>query len=758
MMTYKKAVAIIAGVVLLTLGSIALISTLKFDYDFEAFFPQDDPETDFYLEFRDAFETDNDFFIVVVENKEGIFKEDFLVKVDSLNRALKKVDHVVEAIGPTDLTEFVRDPLLGSVFTRPVLRFNEPENYQIDSTSIYSNKSFVGVFVSEDAKSVAINLKHEERLGKLKCDQLSIDIEEQVKAMGFDEYHVIGRALGQRIYVEMMIKELITFISLSLIITIVFLFIAFRSGWGIIIPTLVVMISILWTLGFMRLIGKNIDLMITVLPTIIFVVGMSDSVHVLTKYLQELRSGKDKYEALRYAFKSIRLATFLTALTTSIGFLTLTLSNIKPISDFGIYTAMGVMLAYGLTFTMLPAVLFLAKPKRLYAFSSSDDFWTKKLHRALAWIFRFRNRVLIGGVAVLALGFYGISLLIVDNVMLEDLRDDHFLKQEFRYMEKHYSGVRPFEMAILPKEGVDIYDRDFLVAVDSIDSFLETSYGVGNLMSISRIVKNLHKGLNGGQSDFFIVPEQHEIEQIKKILKRKDIKELSQLFVNVEQRTLRISGKVGDLGRIHFEGLNGQLDQYIQRNQLDRLLDYKVTGTAHLIDVNNRALVDNMVLDLLLSVFMVGLVMAIIYKSPRMLFLTIIPNVIPLILVGGIMGFSGIPIKVSTSIVFNIAFGIAVDDTIHFLARVRTLLADGYTLPYAVKRTFLTTGKAMIITTLILCGGFMTLIASSFLGTFYIGYLITITLIIGVVTELLFAPLIVLYFYKHKPKVEQSLI
>jgi predicted RND superfamily exporter protein len=114
------------------------------------------------------------------------------------------------------------------------------------------------------------------------------------------------------------------------------------------------------------------------------------------------------------------------------------------------------------------------------------------------------------------------------------------------------------------------------------------------------------------------------------------------------------------------------------------------------------------------------------------------------------MGFTGIPIKISTSIIFNIAFGIAVDDTIHFLARVRTFLGEGLTLRYAVKRTFLTTGKAMVITTLILCGGFMTLIASNFLGTFYIGILITLTLIIGLVTELLFAPLVVLFFFKPK--------
>ena len=180
------------------------------------------------------------------------------------------------------------------------------------------------------------------------------------------------------------------------------------------------------------------------------------------------------------------------------------------------------------------------------------------------------------------------------------------------------------------------------------------------------------------------------------------------------------------------------------------LMNYELTGTAHLIDVNNKSLVENTVWDLLISVLVIGIIMGIVYKSWRMVPLTIIPNLFPLLLVAGIMGLTGIPLKVSTSIIFNIAFGIAVDDTIHFLARVKSFLNEGLSVQYAVKRTFLTTGKAMIVTTLILSAGFTTLIFSQFLGTYYIGLLVSLTLFIALFAELIYSPLIILYFFRKK--------
>ena len=340
------------------------------------------------------------------------------------------------------------------------------------------------------------------------------------------------------------------------------------------------------------------------------------------------------------------------------------------------------------------------------------------------------------------------SRIEVDNKMLEDLRDTHILKQEFNYMENAFSGCRPFELSIELKSDTQAYSAAFLHDLDTIGSFLTKEYGVGGLISLSEIIKTSNKALNAGQQEFYNIPQDpYELGKIEKFLNRKDLREISSLYYNKEKNLIRISGKVADSGRKHYDTLNTRLGDFIAANRTTDF-NFHVTGTAHLIDLNNKSLVENMVWDLLLSVVVIGLVMGVVYKSWKMILLTIIPNLIPLLIVAGIMGLTGIPIKVSTSIIFNIAFGIAVDDTIHFLARVRTVLGEGLSVIYAVKRTFLTTGKAMIVTTLILSGGFLTLILSDFLGTFYIGFLISLTLFIAIVCELMITPLLVMFFYK----------
>jgi uncharacterized protein len=749
-MQKKSSIAVVVSVIVVTLLCVWLALGLRFSYDFEAFFPQDDPETDFYLELRNRFETDNDFFIVALENNGSVFQQAFLSKVDSLSHALAGIPDVTAATGPTDLKRIIRDPVLGQVMEVPMLRWQQPEAYAADSIELAGTTGLVGWFFSADYRTVAIHLRHTQKLSKDRCDQLSENIETVVGGFDFPKTHLIGRALGQKLYVELMIHELILFISLSLLLTTIFLFIAFRSAWGILIPTLVVLISILWTVGFIRLMGNELDLMLTILPTILFVVGMSDSVHVLTKYMQELRNGREKKDAIRYAFKSIRLATFLTAVTTSIGFLTLVLSNIEPISKFGIYTSVGIMLAYGLTYSLLPAILFLAKPVRLQTFALSDDFWTLKLHAALRWIIRRRYGITIGTILVCIVSAIGIYQVEVDNKMLEDLRDEHRLKQEFFFMEEHFSGCRPFEMAIMLSNPEQINDADFIHDMDTLNHWLREEYGVGSLVSYTEILKSVNQANNAGERDFYVIPQDSvELRRLNKLMARKEFAEVMNMHFDREAGILRIAGKIGDFGRKHYEQLNVRLDQFIQQNCTTKF-DYKVTGTAHLIDLNNRYLVENMVWDLLLSMVVIGLIMGFVYRSPKMIILTIIPNLIPLIIVGGIMGYAGIPLKVSTSIIFNIAFGIAVDDTIHFLARVRTLLREGLSPLYAVKRTFLTTGKAMVVTTLILSGGFLTLILSDFMGTFYIGLLISLTLFIALIAELLVSPLVIIFFYRKK--------
>jgi uncharacterized protein len=724
-----------------------LISKIEFDYNFENFFPQDDPETEFYQSFRHHFETDNDFVIVGLVNQEGIFMQPFLERVDSLSAIFAQVKHIEEVLSPTLMKDVIIDPTGTPRGTKNLIRVDQPEYYSADSAKIYQREELIGTAFSADGKSLVIQLKHKEFLSKSACDSLSYELQDILTKFTFDESHIVGRSIGQTYYVSMMQREVVMFIFLSLVLIILFLFIAFRSAWGIWVPLTVVMLSVIWILGLMQLTGKAIDIMLIILPTIIFVVGMSDVVHVLSRYFEELRAGQSKLQALKISFKEIGMATFLTSLTTAIGFLTLVPSSIKPISDFGLYTSIGVFVAFILAFSLLPSVLVLSKTPKIVTYKDGKVFWTKQMHLLFGWTLRNRKSILIGSALVGALAIFGATKVELNNYLLEDLRETDPLKQEFLFFEEHFAGGRPFELALMLDDTTNVYDRSVLMDISRIDSFLVHSYEVGNLISPAQIIKTANRTLKGGQVRFAVIPDsQREINKLVRTIERSEGNEFLSLFVNEEKHVARINGKVADAGAKAFQSKNVALDKFLAELS-PHGLQVKVTGTANLIDLNNESLARDMTYGLFFAFLVVACVVGIMFKSWKMTIVCLIPNFFPLLLILGIMGFAGIDLKVSTSIIFTIAFGIAVDDTIHFMSKLRLQLAKGRSMLYAVKRTFISTGKAIVVTSIILCGGFLTLVLSNFLGTFYIGLLISLTLLFAVLADLLLLPVLIIYLF-----------
>ena len=750
-MNYRRiAKSVLWGIVVLTAFSGVLISNLGFDYNFENFFPKDDDETEFFKTFRHEFETDNDFIIVGLVDKNGVFNQDFMRRADSLVSILDTLPNVVEIASPTRFKDVIIDPLSGRPFERDLINWRNSNELSKDSAIIYKRGEMVGTFFSEDANALAIQVKHAEFLSKQGCDSLSFAVQEVVYNADFDETHAVGRARGQTYYVAMMQRELIVFVSISILLIILFLFVAFRSWWGIWVPITVVLLSVVWILGIMQLCGKPIDLMLMVLPTIIFVVGMSDVVHVLTKYFEELRQGKEKMEAIKISFKEIGIATFLTSLTTAVGFLTLLTSSIVPIKEFGIYTAVGVFVAFCLAYSLLPAVLILSKEPDTTRSSSATHFWNSTLHHALSFTLKNQKLLFWTFVGIFVVCIVGLSRVEVNNYILEDLKDTDALKKEFVFFEEEFAGARPFEMAVMLKnDSLSLFDREVLIEIDQLDDHLEEKYGVGALISPARIVKLANRTLKGSDS-FFVIPKtQKEIDKLIKIINRQDEGKLLSLFINQDTGWARINGKTGDLGAIEFAKKDADMDAFIEQEINTDLFELRQTGTARLIDLNNRYLASDMTIGLFIAFFLIAIVVGLMFKNLKMVIVCLIPNLFPLIMIGGFMGFTGIDLKVSTSIIFTIAFGIAVDDTIHFMTKLRLQLAKGRTLLYALKRTFISTGKAIIVTSIILCGGFCTLIASDFLGTFYIGLLISMTLLFAVVADLFLLPVLLLLFFKN---------
>lgn len=733
------------------------VSKIGFDYDFESFFPQDDPETAFYLDFRDHFETDNDFVLIGIENNTGIYQQEFLAEVDRLVEDLLLIRNVEAVVSPTRIEEPIR---LGiSMVRKPLLRWQENlENVQekllLDSTKLHKDGTYLGNLIAPSGQALSLQVLHKQMLSKEGCDSLALSLYDLTRQFQFDGMHVAGRAAAQKYYVDVMQREVLIFVSLGMILIIIFLWFAFQSLWGVLVPLGVVLLSGLWTLGLMELTGKSIDVMTIVLPTIIFVVGMSDVVHILSRYYEELRNQVAKKIAISRAFKEVGLATFLTTLTTAVGFLTLTTSSIVPIKDFGLYAAAGVAIAYFLAFTLLPAVMVLL-PAPKVRIDGSGVFWNRALHRQFRKVLQRGRWIFMGSVVVLGMAIWGTARIQVNNVLLEDLASDDPFRQEFQFFENEFAGVRPFELAIQVSDKHSIYDLSVQQELKEIGNYLKSDYGVGSLISSAEIFAQINRWSNGDQAQFHRLPSrQKDLQMMIKNLSRFGADDLLALVAHPEDNLLRINGKVSDLGSQVFRRKNIALMDWFHEKYPDSPLELRVTGTAQLIDLNIASLATDMLKGLSIAFFVVAIIAGLMFRSLRMVIITLIPNFIPLLLIAGIMGWFEIDLKLSTSIIFTIAFGIAVDDTIHFISKLRIQLAQGRTLPYAIKRTFIGTGKAIIITSIILCGGFITLGLSQFLGTFYIGTLISCTLLFAVLADLLLLPwLIILLFSWKKTRV-----
>jgi predicted RND superfamily exporter protein len=271
------------------------------------------------------------------------------------------------------------------------------------------------------------------------------------------------------------------------------------------------------------------------------------------------------------------------------------------------------------------------------------------------------------------------------------------------------------------------------------------------MFSPATLVKGVNRVQHGNDNKFYVIPANDSdvvaaVDQIKDYKKAKG--EVRKLITKNGSQA-RLTGKMPDVGSKEFRARSEALYAFVSKDPALQAINVRITGAALMFDKNNQYLVDNTIQGLFLSILVVAIISAIVHRNWRMTLIAIIPNLIPIIIIGGLMGYLGIDMKSATSIIFSIAFGIATDDTIHFLARLRLEMKEGRSVLYCVKRSFLSTGKAVIVTSLILCGGFFSLISSGFESTFYFGLLVSITLFVAVLTDLLLFPLLVIWLIKN---------
>jgi predicted RND superfamily exporter protein len=521
----------------------------------------------------------------------------------------------------------------------------------------------------------------------------------------------------------------------------------YRSLWWTSLPLAAVGLTVLWALGFMASSGIAINIMMVALPSILFVVATSDVVHLLTRYLAELRLDKSNAEALRIAIREVGLATFLTSLTTAAGFFTLLTASIRPIRSFGVVVGAGVFIAFIITFTVLPSLLAVLPRPAIHKAVSAAEEWQKRLAHILDWALRHRKHIIYASVFVTLFSLGGALMIKTDSYLISDLPETDPMHKDFRFIDTYFGGSRTFEVTVSPPDSLSIYDPVVLQAMESFENDL-TQGPVRVAASPLLLAYATHQTLSGGDPESFRLPaDSAGWKRFNRYIDK--ARRYNRFPLEADSgHTYRISGRIGDIGSKATLQEVDRIQQAIEGSDYKELLSIRFTGTSLLIDHNNVTLTRNMITGLLLAILLVAVIAALLYKDVRMALIALIPNLLPVLITAAIMGYFGITLRLSTSVIFTIAFGIAVDDTLHFLSKLRLMEKRGYNRDKALQVTFRLTGKAIVVTTLLLAAGFMTFLFSRFGAIYYMGLLVSVTLLSALVVDLLLLPVILSYFGK----------
>ena len=737
--------------VVLTLGLGAGLLMIKVDFSFESFYPKDDPEFQYYTQYEKYFPNADNTILIALGNgpagatpQEEIFNRAFLTRADSLFRDLGTLPHVDSVVNPVQMVTIRRSGL--GVKTKKVFDL-ESELLRENARKWVETDTFVSrAFVSEDSKFLAAYLQVDTTiLDSSARDILTNSVIDKVEATGY-EYVVSGVPTVRTQYVEKTTFELLFFTAISILILIAFLTFTYRSVWGVVIPLIGVIGALVWCMGTIGWAGKPMDLLSGLLPPILFVVGMADIIHLVTRYSQELRNGLPPLKAMKATLDEIGVAILLTSVTTAIGFLSLLVSRIPPIREFGFFIALGVLFAYVISIVLVPFFLLKIDPKKIIRSKGLSNF--RVWDRMLSWIYlvtkRFPGRVALTFVGIIAFSIFGMSQISFNAFLLEDLRPSDPIRKSMDFFEENFYGFRQFEMAIEMKEGHKVTDLDVLQDLEKMENKLHTQSRFSPFISPVTLVKRTHLVYHSNREGYYRLPETQE--KVDKLLDFVIIAGGAQALdlVMTEDRTYaRLNARMGDVGTDSMAIVYADFDAFAAENIDSEKFEYRFTGMSFLTERNVQYLRDSLLFGLLLAFGLIGILMGFLFRSWKMVLIAMVPNLVPLLFTAGMMGILGIAMKSSTSIVFVIAFGIAVDDTIHFLSRLRVELTAGRDLQTAIRNTVTGTGKALLMTTLILLSGFLILLASDFGGTYIIGLFTGLTLVMALASDLFLMPVLI---------------
>lgn len=726
---------------------------LHFSHTEANILPQNHPVNQQYNRFLKLFGEEGNMILLAVKDS-TLFRADTFNKWNALSDSIKKNKEVVVTISLKDIQELKKDTLHQRFYYQKLFQNTTLSQKEIDivhakivhdlpfyENLLFNTKGTIQTLVYLDKKIVNTPARKDFVLNRLNPLIAQFETDNSI------EVHVSGMPFIRTMNAANIAGEMNTFMALALWVTTLIFYLFFRSWRATVVTLLVVTVGVLWALGWTALFHYEISILTALIPPLIIVIGVPNAIFLINKYQQEVKKHGNKAKSLHRIISKVGTASLMTNLTTSIGFFTFIFTKSQLLSEFGVIASLSIMSMYVLALTIIPILYSFMPIPTDNNLKHLERSWISKL---LDWIENtvrhHRLSIYVATIAMLILSMIGVYFVKVSGSLIEDMPKNKVFTQDIQFFEKEFGGVMALEFLIDTKKPQGVYKLATLKKMEKLNEMIDEIPELSKSISIVNAVKFSKQAYYNGSPDFYELPTGEEAPFITGYIKNSaNSTPLLNSFVDSTGRYTRLTTYMKDIGTDKMSRIEERLQDRINTTFPKEKYDVTMTGKALVFLKGTNYLIVNLIITLGLTILLISIFMGWLFRSVPMIIISLIPNMLPLLITAAAMGYFGIPLKPSTILVFSVAFGISVDNTIHFLTRYRQILqTHNWKVNKSIYASLRETGISMFYTSVVLFFGFLVFVVSSFGGTKAMGGLISGTLLIAMFSNLMLLPAMLL--------------
>ena len=762
------------GILLMLLLTISCVmgfyaSKVKLSYEFSKAIPTDNPKYKEYKAFKEKFGDDGNLLVTGIQT-DSLFTLKIFNAYKELHQQLKKIDHVEDVLSIPSSVNLKKDSLTQKLVAKRIFPDSIHTQAELDSTVLvfYNLPFYRSLLYNPQLKAYLIGVRiNKEVLNSAKRTRVVADISNVVKAFETKtniEVHLSGLPLIRTVVADRIQHEMKIFLFGSLLLSAFILLLFFRSFSTTLLSLMVVILGVIWSVGVLYLCGYQITLLTALIPCLVVVIGIPNCIYFINKYHSSYIQSGDKHKSLVDMVSKMGVVTLFCNLTAAIGFAVFALTKSAILKEFGVVAGISIMIIFVISFILLPAALsYLPPPKPTQTKYLNNRWVTHFLLRLERWVIHHKKTVYAVTAVVLIFAIIGITKLKSVSFIVDDLPKTDKVYTDLKFFEKNFNGVMPLEIVVDTKKRYGLAGMRALVVfekVDALSKYITAQKEMSRPLSVAEGLKFAKQAFYEGDSANYLLPNSFDGAFVGEYLRpdkadssKNNLSKMLTSFIDTARQSTRISVNMEDVGTERLPFLLKGIEQ--KAGQLFDTATYKIqlTGTSITFLEGSRFIVNGLEDSIFWAFLLIALCMLYLFRSARILLCSLIPNLIPLVITAGIMGWVGVPLKPSTVLVFSVALGIAVDITIRFLVNYKQELpVYNYDVLETVKATIKHTGLSIVYTALVLIAGFIIFCASSFGGTIALGWLTSVTLLTATLTNLVLLPVLLLFFAPKRVK------